>query len=72
MSLPSLLQDYADKQLQLLIEQRPVIAQWNKQTKQQLTTVIGLSNVITSYSIHYTKLYEKRFNKRLAKIIVVL
>jgi len=46
MSLPSLLQDYADKQLQLLIEQRPVIAQWNKQTKQQLTTVIGLSKFV--------------------------
>ena len=46
MPLPSLLEDYASQQFSHLLEQQPVIAQWNSDLQTQLKTVIGLSKFV--------------------------
>ncbi len=46
MPLPSILEDHANKQLQQLIEQQSVIAQWEDRHREQLVQVLGLSHFV--------------------------
>ncbi|WJG25752.1 bifunctional [glutamate--ammonia ligase]-adenylyl-L-tyrosine phosphorylase/[glutamate--ammonia-ligase] adenylyltransferase [Vibrio furnissii] len=47
MSLPPKLEAHADHQYQLLLEQQPVIADWDSDYQQQLKTVLGFSQFVS-------------------------
>ncbi|ELV8553385.1 bifunctional [glutamate--ammonia ligase]-adenylyl-L-tyrosine phosphorylase/[glutamate--ammonia-ligase] adenylyltransferase [Vibrio fluvialis] len=46
MSLPPKLEAHADHQYQLLLQQQPVIADWDSEHQQQLKTVLGFSQFV--------------------------
>ena len=64
MPLPSFLEDYASQQFSHLLEQQPVIAQWNSDLQAQLKTVIGLSKFV-----HETLMRDEALCRALPEIL---